>query len=241
MAVGLVALVLLAFGGGCPDDEADDGTKPQTAEPLPSLTLADDTEDLLLTWIDDRGETHTEVAIADVPDEGDELVRVIVTDRSEGHGARFYVADLSTKRPDGTYPVRTMTRAEWERIIAQRRRAYLAKVAPPPPTAARSGAADGEPAPSAVHGRPVAIVYGAEWCGPCHQAQAYLKKHGVRVIYRDVDREPKARAEMQRKLHRAGRAGSSIPVIDVGGQILVGYSPPALDAAIERAGQGTAL
>jgi hypothetical protein len=46
---------------------------------------------------------------------------------------------------------------------------------------------------------------------------------------------------MQQKLARVGRAGASIPVIDLMGQILVGYSPGQLDNAIRTAQNAKAL
>ncbi|MBW2524115.1 MAG: glutaredoxin family protein [Deltaproteobacteria bacterium] len=238
--VALCLLVLTSLAG-CPEEESDDGTKPQVARDLPALSLKDDTPNLLITWVDDKGNTHTEVTVADVPEEGRRLVRVVITDKSEGQGGRFYVADLTTKGVDGTYPVRTMSRLEWEREIEKRRKAYLAKVAPPPPTSRPSSAATDTSTLPADRREVVAIVYGAEWCGPCHQAKAHLKKRGVRVIYKDVDRDPKAQAELQSKLRRVGKPGAAIPVIDVGGQVLIGYSPGALDAAVKRAQRGTAL
>jgi glutaredoxin len=240
---GLLVLcfAMVAIGPGCSEDEADDGTKPRAVEDLPSLILKDDSPNLLLTWVDDRGNTHTEVTIADVPEQGRRLVRVVVTDQPAGQGGRFYVADLSSKGADGGYAVRTMSRQEWERVIETRRKAYLAKVAPPPPTARPPVAPGGTAAPTAARGQVVAVVYGAAWCGPCHQAKAHLKKRGVHVIYKDIDRDREAQAEMQAKLRRVGKAGAAIPVIDVSGQILVGYSPGGLDAAVKRAQQGTAL
>ncbi len=46
---------------------------------------------------------------------------------------------------------------------------------------------------------------------------------------------------MNQKLARAGRGGASIPVIDIMGQILVGYSASALDQAIRTAQAAKAL
>jgi hypothetical protein len=43
---------------------------------------------------------------------------------------------------------------------------------------------------------------------------------------------------MQRKLKGAGMGGGSIPVIDVAGTILQGFSPRALDNAIAKARKG---
>ena len=50
-----------------------------------------------------------------------------------------------------------------------------------------------------------------------------------------------AQAEMHQKLARAGKGGASIPVIDIMGQILIGYSPAALDQAIRTAEGAKAL
>lgn len=242
--IAVLALILSGLALGCSDDKKDDGTTPRAVEDLPALTLTDDTGNLLLTWLDDKGDAHTEVALADVPAQGKALVRVVIADKKEGQGSRFYVADLTKKRGDGSYEVRTMSRLEWEGIIGKRRSAYLAKHAPPPPkpTAGPSGAPPGTPpTATAARGDVAAIVYGASWCGPCHAAQRFLKKRGASVTYKDIERDPKAAAEMRHKLKRVGRSGASIPVIDVDGQILIGYSASALDKALKKARGGTRI
>src|SRR5262249_36361769 len=91
--------IALASAGAC--SRRDDGTRPEPVENLPELTLRDETPNLLLTWIDERGAAHTEVHTTDVPANGRSLVRVVLADREDGTRDRFYVADLSTKRPDG--------------------------------------------------------------------------------------------------------------------------------------------
>ena len=228
-----VTLAWLAlFAVGC-----DDETKTSSEDELPELTLTDQTDGLLLTWIDERGGTHTGTALSEVPAGSRALVRVITKDG--GHGALFYVADLSAKASDGSYPVRTMKRSEWEGIIAERREAWRLAHAPPPrPTSVPSEAPTAEP-PS-VTGLQV-IVYGAAWCKPCHDAAAYLRSKGVQVVEYDIEKEPDRGREMQRKLRNAGMAGGSIPVIDVGGTILRGFSPGSLDQALARAAQGESL
>ena len=108
--------------------------------------------------------------------------------------------------------------------------------------ARRAGASPGAPAannplPDGV----VVVIYGAAWCKPCHEAADWLKARGVPAVVKDVEQSPDAQAEMQRKLEKAGRRGGSIPVIDVAGQILVGFSAPALEKAIAGASGGTML
>ena len=73
-------------------------------------------------------------------------------------------------------------------------------------------------------------------------AKSHLEKRGVRVIEKNIDDDPAAQQEMQSKLAKVGKHGASIPVIDIAGQIIVGFSAPALDQAIARArGSGTRL
>lgn len=244
------ALVALLVAGaptvGC-SHKKDDGTTPTSEQKsLPPLSIRDDTPDLLLTWIDDKGDPHVEVHPADVPAAGRSLVRVIVSDREDGTKDAFYVVDLNQKGGDGSYAAQTMSRRAWEAEIEKRRAAYIAKVAPPPPpgvtnapgapgTPPGPGAGPGDKAPS---GGLTVIIYGASWCHPCHEAQAYLKSKGIAVVMKDIEENPGAAAEMRQKLERSGQHGGSIPVIDVKGQILVGYSSGALDRALARAQAG---
>ena len=230
----LLALALLVVG--CEDDSvsaADDGQ-------LPTLVLTDQTPHLLLTWIDERGGTHTATSLAEIPASSRSLVRVITKDA--GHGALFYVADLDEKGDDGRYAVRTMKRDEWEALIAERRESWRLAHAPPPvaPTPPTATAAPSAAPTASVAGLQV-IVYGAEWCKPCHDAAAYLRNKGVRVVEYDIEKEPDRGREMQRKLRNAGMAGGSIPVLDIGGAILRGFSATAIDRALQRAAEGEAL
>jgi glutaredoxin len=243
LALGAALVLGGSVGPGCSRRETDDGTTPQPVAELPPLALGDDTPNLLLTWLDDKGGGHTEVNIADVPADARKLVRVVVSDRKDGQGARFYVADLSEKHGDGSYAVRTMSRSEWEAELERRRAAYFAQHAPPPvlpPSGGAAGAASGSPAGPSAAGL-TAIIYGAPWCGPCHMAKAYLEKRHVPVVEKNIDDDRAAVVEMQRKLAAVGKAGASIPVIDIGGVILVGFSAQAVDQAIARARGGTAL
>jgi glutaredoxin len=79
------------------------------------------------------------------------------------------------------------------------------------------------------------IIYGASWCGPCHQAAAYLKQRGVAFVEHDIEKDSAAAREMQSKLAKAGRQGGSIPVLDVRGRILIGFDQRAVDQALGRA------
>lgn len=216
---------------GCSQDETDEQqstTKPKSGE-LPELKLSDDSPNLLLTWLDEKGEFHVVQKVADVPDDAKRHVRVVQTTSADGHGDLLYVADLTAKDPDGNYRVEVMARSEWDELGASRRRKRMEALAP--------SASAGAPAPSAAaaqaQGELKAVVYGAAWCKPCHQAEAHLKRRGVDVTYKDIERDPGAAKEMQQKLQRSGLGAGSIPIIDLGGRMFKGFSPRALDVAIE--------
>ena len=237
--------LVLALGVGleaCRKHEApaqadQTGATPEANE-LPPLEIKDDSPNLLLTWIDDKGDFHVVQKPADVPKEARERVRVVLTTREDGTGKLVYVSNLNEVTPSGSYRVKTMTRAAWDELGASKRKARLEALAPsavPAAPASAGGAADASNAPKKLATGIVATIYGASWCKPCHDTARYLKQRGVTVIDKDIDENPVAAAEMRQKLERAGRSGSSIPVIDLMGQILVGFSPMALDRAIEAA------
>jgi glutaredoxin len=119
------------------------------------------------------------------------------------------------------YPVRTMSRTEFEKLAVERRQKNGAVLTPKGADSAPPGAA-----------RPTVIIYGASWCGPCHQAAAYLKRRGVPFIEKDIEEDHGAAREMQAKLASAGMRGGSIPVMDVRGKLLIGFDERAVDRAL---------
>jgi glutaredoxin len=243
--VWVLALCLLALS--CRHKDDPNAPKPVSAEPksatLPPLAVKADSPNLLLTWIDDKGDFHVVEKPADVPVEGRKSVRIVQADKEAGTGDLVYVANLDETTPDGAYRVKTITRAQWDELGASRRKARLEALAPsaaPPPTASVAAEAPGKN-PTQIGSKIVAIIYGADWCKPCHAAESYLKGRGITVVHKDIESSEAAQAEMHQKLARAGKGGASIPVIDIMGQILIGYSPAALDQAIRTAEGAKAL
>jgi len=204
-----------------------------------SIVVRDSSEGLLLTWVDDKGEFHVEQKVADVPMMGRDAVRVVDPNKDDGtHEGKVYVVDLRQARADGTYPVTTMTRDAFEHIAEARREAHgptLTTAA----SAAASAVASADLAGNGGTGHDVArttvIIYGAEWCGACHEAAAYLRKKGIPFVEKDIEKDPFAAKEMQAKLRSAGMRTGSIPVIDVRGKVMVGFNPGSIDEALGHA------
>lgn len=236
----MLALAVSLAVSGCrrPSGPERQGESAPVAVPhdgLPALALDDTTQGMLLTWADEQGDFHVAEGIEQVPAERREKVRVVLRDHSDGTGELVYVADLRAKQ-DGHYPVSVVPRAEWDEVGAGKRKVRMEGVAPGAKPAAEAPAlvppGDGILAPGAAV---TAIIYGADWCKPCHDAERYLKSLGVQVTKKNIEQSQAAQAEMQAKLARVKRSGASIPVIDVMGQLFVGYNPNVLKQAVETA------
>lgn len=67
-------------------------------------------------------------------------------------------------------------------------------------------------------------VYSADWCGFCHMAKSYFDKLGVKYTEKNVEQNP---AFAQEAVEKSGQMG--IPVIDMDGQIIIGFDRPKID------------
>ncbi|MFI5270901.1 MAG: glutaredoxin family protein [Candidatus Saccharimonadales bacterium] len=72
------------------------------------------------------------------------------------------------------------------------------------------------------------IIYGAEWCAFCHTAMHYLDGKNIGYTYIDVDKDPKLGLEA---IEKSGQRG--IPVIDLAGDIIIGFDRPRIDASLK--------
>lgn len=72
------------------------------------------------------------------------------------------------------------------------------------------------------------IVYGAEWCAFCHEAMRYFDKLGVKYEYRNVELNTDWGKEAVEKSKQFG-----IPVLDIDGEIVVGFDRPHIDKALK--------
>lgn len=71
-------------------------------------------------------------------------------------------------------------------------------------------------------------IYSADWCGFCHAVKQYLDRAGVNYTEKDVDSDP---AIAQESVDKSGQMG--IPVLDIDGEIIVGFDRPKIDKALD--------
>lgn len=71
-------------------------------------------------------------------------------------------------------------------------------------------------------------VYSASWCAFCHAAMEYLDKIGVKYEVKDIESD---RAYAEEAVEKSGQMG--IPVIDIKGDIVVGFDRPRIDTVLK--------
>lgn len=231
MAVTALCVLAVALGSvsGCKKET------PAIVAELP--TVREDTQGLSFTFVDEKGNPHVVDTVGEVPGAQAQKVRVMDPAHTPPEDM-MYLADLTRKNADGTFPVSVAPRQDFENYIVDRRKGVgptLASNAFGVGIAGDGGAAG---ANGMVHGaaeaigQPRVIIYGASWCGACHDAAKWLTAKNVKFVEKDIEKDSGAEREMRAKLAKAGLSGGSIPVIDVGGKIMVGFSASKIQAAL---------
>lgn len=73
-------------------------------------------------------------------------------------------------------------------------------------------------------------IYTASWCGVCKSAKSYMNSKGISYTEKDVEKDPSAKAEVKSKTGGA----TGVPVLDVNGEIMVGFDKGAFDRMVAR-------
>lgn len=71
-------------------------------------------------------------------------------------------------------------------------------------------------------------VYSAPWCGFCVAVKKYLDDKGIEYTDKDVDQD---QAFAKEAVEKSGQMG--IPVLDIDGQIVVGFDRPTINRLLE--------
>lgn len=71
---------------------------------------------------------------------------------------------------------------------------------------------------------PRVILFTTPSCSYCRMAKKYLSERGVPFKDIDVSKDTAAARDMQRRSRQTG-----VPVIDIGGKIIVGFDRPKID------------
>jgi glutaredoxin len=81
--------------------------------------------------------------------------------------------------------------------------------------------------------QPEVVIYTTPTCTYCAAAKRWFKEHGVQYTEHDVTRDPARASEMYRLTGQ-----NAVPVIRVGGQVMVGFDPLQLARLIPASPEG---
>jgi len=75
--------------------------------------------------------------------------------------------------------------------------------------------------------QPKVVVFSTPTCSFCNMAKKYFREKGVKFTDVDVTRDSAAARDM---IRRSGQSG--VPVIDIGGKIVIGFDRPKINALL---------
>jgi glutaredoxin len=216
--VGLIGSIVLAGcnRGGEPgvearsDERSGSVISTQPVPVTPPFDVRDEAEGLLLVWYDAQG-IHTATKRSEIPEARRSQVRVDSLSAAPDQRLdpdQLYVADLRAAAADGRYTVRKATRTWFDEQVDHEKHA-------PPEQKAED-----------------VVIYKAAWCGVCKSAAGFLKQKHVPFIEKDIEKDPAAAAEMQRKASAKGLRPTGVPVIDYHGELLLGFDQQRLSQLI---------
>lgn len=84
--------------------------------------------------------------------------------------------------------------------------------------------------PTRSYGSIDVTLYETSWCPYCTKARVLLRDMGVSLVIHDIEKDKLKRAEM---LEKSG-GSRGVPVIDVEGIVLLGYSAEEIRSAVEK-------
>jgi len=78
---------------------------------------------------------------------------------------------------------------------------------------------------------PEVVVYTTAWCGWCRKTLQFLDEKGVRYVNKDIEANDWNREEL---IEKTGR--TSIPVVEIDGEIIRGYNAARMEQLLARSG-----
>ena len=166
----------------------------------PATARYDPSMPAILTHAGPRGTFVDTQDPASVPARARGMVRVVLPEGPRPPPGTVWVTNLDQPGPDGSFTLRTVPRELFEELALGQG------------LASRVTLPEGLEAPDVAPSTGEIVVYKTSWCGVCKKLEQYLRRKGVTYVAR-----------------KAGVATGSVPVIDVGGELLVGFDRRRLE------------
>ncbi len=178
------------------------------------------TQAAVLTYVGPRGELLDVQRVEDIPEDRRGFVGVHRLDGERAPAGSVWVANLAEPSSADTYELRAVQVGEFELLMLGS--GASSKVELP----------EGLTLPEVKPQTEAIIVYKTEWCGVCKKLRQWLDSKNVEYVLKDIEKDPEAAAELRAKSQAAGVAMGSVPVIDVRGELFVGFDRKALEKRI---------
>ncbi|MGB1013494.1 MAG: glutaredoxin family protein [Nannocystaceae bacterium] len=215
----------LAVGLGCAPEKPPAPEKAAPAAPAAGADveaetpprLAKDEEKVVLTYPGERGLFKDTSKVDDIPEQARGLVRVALLDGPRPAHGQVWVVNLKQAAGDEGWALQTVPRSQFEELALGQGLSSEVKLP------------EGLEPPEQKPREADVIVYKTEWCGVCKKLLAYLDRKGVTYVAKDIEKDPSAGAELREKSKEKGLKTGSVPVIDVRGELMVGFNRARLE------------
>ncbi len=67
------------------------------------------------------------------------------------------------------------------------------------------------------------LLYETSWCGVCKAAKRFMREQGIPFLSKDLEKDPGAQKELSCKALKEKKRLNGVPVLDVGGQLMLGF------------------
>ena len=214
----LIILFMVAAGtfAGCsaPASGEEDKTSSSTSDSASpaSPVVTDDNGQLLFSWFEENtGKTATD--IAEIPESVKKEVRVqdLSVPPDKRNPDWLFLANLTVKDAAGNYAVKAVRRDQYEE-----------KRHPRQPETQKT--AD----QSASMGNGVVLMYSTAGCPHCKRARRWLLEQKIPYKEFDIEKDDVAAKELYEKCQAQSIMPGGVPMFDVNGQIVPGFSPEAI-------------
>ena len=223
-------LFLLIIFCGCADSQpnesaptkANEPTKNDNASAPAAVQLSLSNKNLMFRYLD-ADKIVVATSIDEIPQAFRKSVFIddLTTSPTERQSAKYLQEfDISNVDDDALVTGRPVLRKEIEKRIAETR-----------PKPKKLKPSIGSPQ-AATKSNATVVLYSTSWCGYCRKARKFLTDSKIPFTEKDIEKSLAAKKEMDAKARKAGVRIGGVPVLDVNGQIISGFSADRIMAAL---------
>jgi len=231
---GIVSLLLTTGCGKTAKKSAAPKVVQSAVDTAPPIRVHADQKGYVYRYFPEGADKlKTASRIDKVPQASRKMV-LVVPDNVDVPAGVVYVANLSKASGDGTFPYKVVASSDLDRTMEAARGETGGKKAATAGTGTQKTAVAASGKKSAVDNQ--IIMFSTTWCGVCGQARRWFDNKGIKITELDVEKDPKARAQMQALAKKAGFPAerlSGVPVIWVMGRMLAGFNPQTIERIIQ--------